>query len=160
MQTNQTSRERSHYPCTIKTRLCYSYPPIELSTDLTSQASRTQDNSNLGRAVVSTRKHKGLYLKRNHVGPIEDGQLLEAPSAGQPAKAIDEISVIHATGGANFTSSPGATYCFGMVSLLAADFNVDKVNRLLRYLETLPCSRSQKVPRAYCFGSAVKLCCN
>jgi len=160
IQTDPTSRQRSPYLRNTETRLCPSYTPVVLATDLTSRASQTQGTSHLEKVIVNTRKHEDLFLKKNHVKPNEDGELLEAAPVRLPAKDVEETSATSSSGGRNFTSNHKVTYCFGMVTLLVLNFNVGKVNRLPRYLETSPCFRSQKAPRTYCFASAVKLCCS
>jgi hypothetical protein len=131
IQTDPTSRQRSPYQRNTETKLCHSYTPVELATDLTSRASQTQGTSHLEKATVNTRKHEGPFLKKKHVKPNEDGELLEATPVRLPAKEVEEISATSSSGGRNCTSNHKATYCFGMVTLLAPNFNVGKVNCLL-----------------------------
>jgi len=152
IQTNQTFSQRSPYQRTTKTRLCHSYTPTQLSTDLASGASQTQDTSQL----EATGTNEDPFIKNNHANSNEDGELLEAASMRLPVKGVEEIPATRSSGSINLKSSHRATYCFGMVSHHPPTFGFSKANHLLRYLETLTCFRNQKPPRTYYFVSAVK----
>lgn len=106
----------------------HSYPPNQLSTDLTCRASETHCTSHLENDI--SKQQENPSLNKNRVSLKEDGEILPAASARLPAKDVVEISAIGSSGGMNVTSHHRAMYCFGMVYGPAPNFNVGEVNRL------------------------------